>query len=321
MSKNHIKEAFSNNPVVLVIGDVMLDHYRFGETTRMSPEAPVPIVKINKEETKLGGAANVAMNLKQLNATVRLIGGFGADYNAGILMEMLTSQVTFGPHILADRPTTVKTRIMAQGQQMLRIDRESCIKIQGEDERKIIHGINHFWEDYAFEKPIGIFVSDYNKGFITKNIVKTLKSKECVCIADPKPDNIDYYKGFNVITPNRGETEQITGIKLTDEESIAYAGKTMQKDYDIETVLITLGEDGMAVFDKGNDPIFVKPVTYINKQVVDVTGAGDAVVAIFGLGIINGLDPEDAALCAVKGAEYVVGQIGTARVFTEIFMK
>lgn len=295
---------------VLIIGDIMLDQYIFGSVDRISPEAPVPVVLVEREEYRLGGAGNVARNVAALGGKCVLMGYIGADGPGRRMREMLAEHGIENECIeVTQRPTTTKTRIIAQQQQVVRIDREACTCL-GVDNRKIMLAAV---KEQAKESSV-IIISDYGKGLVTKEFMgelremrRTMKSPP-VILVDPKPKNYSAYTGVDLLTPNTKEAG-IDGGETTPLQVIALAGHALRRRLRSRRLLITLGSRGMMVFDKNTDTLHIPTAA---KTVYDVTGAGDTVIAVLGLALASGLSPLQGCLLANYAAGLVVGQVGAA---------
>jgi rfaE bifunctional protein kinase chain/domain len=293
-----------------VIGDIILDKYLWGDVERISPEAPVPVVDVKKETVSLGGASNVANNIASLDAKAYMIGVVGDDENAKIIENLLKSK-NINPVLITDksRPTIEKTRIIAVSQQLLRIDREDRSKLDTEIEDEIINEIENI------KDKINVFiVSDYGKGVITQRIMDFIKSLNKPIFVDPKPSNYQLYKNTTILTPNKKEAyESIKADKNTDLE---FVGRKIMSDLELNQLLITLGGEGMALFE--GDKILRIPTKA--KKVFDVTGAGDTVISVLALARLAGGTWEESASLANTAAGYVVGEIGTATVSRDILI-
>ncbi|HCO12456.1 MAG TPA: D-glycero-beta-D-manno-heptose-7-phosphate kinase [Desulfonauticus sp.] len=285
-----------------IIGDIMLDQYSFGEVERISPEAPVPVVHIKEDKYLLGGAGNVARNLKHLGANPILFSVIGKDKAGEKIKEILAAEKIEAYLVESDkRPTTIKTRIMAQNQQMLRIDREESHHLDTTERKKLL--------DFLDKKINSnyLLLSDYGKGCICPSLLKKLTNFSL--IVDPKEKNYPFYRDFYLLTPNKKEAEQATGLRIEDEKSLIQTGLKLKEKFRLKNLVITLGPKGMAVFPESGE-IFLLP-TFAQK-VFDVTGAGDTVIATITLGLASGLDLLTAALIANFAAGIVVAEIGTA---------
>jgi D-beta-D-heptose 7-phosphate kinase/D-beta-D-heptose 1-phosphate adenosyltransferase len=301
------------NKKVLVIGDLMLDEYIFGNVERISPEAPVPILDVKEERLTLGGAGNVIKNLKSLDTNVTVCSIIGLDYAGEKVLKTLNSLGvnTNGLFINQMRKTSKKTRIIAGSQQIVRIDHESKETIKGRDAKLILDFIEENIKDYD-----AIIISDYAKGVISKDIIDICvrKGKEynIPINVDPKEKNYLLYKGVNTITPNLKELANGSEIKIENEETL---NRAIQITFDhllCETVLLTRGSDGMSVYNRENPNGFHIPT--FAKKVFDVTGAGDTVISVYTLALISGANEIEAAYIANAAAGYVVGEIGAASI-------
>ncbi|MEZ5358756.1 MAG: D-glycero-beta-D-manno-heptose-7-phosphate kinase [Candidatus Zixiibacteriota bacterium] len=300
---------------IAVIGDVMLDEYLWGQVDRISPEAPVPVVNIKRESATPGGAANVAANIVGLGDNPLLIGVVGNDNSASLLDWLLREQGIPTEGLIYDiqRPTTVKTRIVAHNQQVVRADREQKGDISHEMEQQVmafLHDRKHSLK--------GMIISDYGKGVITASLLEqliTFSLAHNIFIAvDPKDDNFPRYKKVSLITPNHHEAGRAYGKTIEDEESLLEVGNGLMKQLEPRSILITRGEKGMALFQKNKD---VKLIPTVAKTVFDVTGAGDTVIASFVSAMAAGATLEEATMLSNQAAGVVVGEVGTAVITKE----
>lgn len=302
---------------VLVIGDLMVDRYIRGKVTRISPEAPVPVVEVSEENLLLGGATNVANNILSLGGKVFITGVIGNDNMGRVLMRLLKEKGinTGGVMTVRERPTTVKTRIYAHDQQVVRFDRETKSEIDNATVSMILDYIKR-----CLPQIKAIILSDYCKGVITRKLVaKLLKitGSKIFVSADPKIGHFDYYSGVSLITPNIQEASFGSGINIVDEQSLVNAGKNLLKKLRCRAILITRGSEGMTLFEKSGKVTHIP--TYA-KEVYDVTGAGDTVIASFSLCHSAGAVLADSARFANHAAGIVVGETGTAVVTQEEIM-
>ncbi len=293
---------------ILVVGDIILDHYQYGKVERISPEAPVPIVLIQNEEYKLGGAANVANNLSALGEHPHLIGVVGKDLDAKEI-EGLVKQKTIPCNLISSDkcPTIKKTRIIAQNQQVLRLDRE----VSNTSHWDIVYPVLSKFKD-KFEL---IIISDYGKGVVGRELLEELSNWKTLLLIDPKKRNFNNYKGCFLLTPNRKEAEELSGVVLNNRESIIEAGRLILKKTNAENLLITLGSEGMVLFESGGGDVFHLPA--ISRRVFDVTGAGDTVLSAIALGLSKGLSLIESCVFANICAGIVVGKVGTSVVLWE----
>ncbi|HQN17642.1 MAG TPA: D-glycero-beta-D-manno-heptose-7-phosphate kinase [Syntrophobacteraceae bacterium] len=312
--KDRLIEAILRFPTcrILVVGDIMLDTFIWGEVNRISPEAPVPVVEVREESQLLGGSANVAHNVAGLGGKTAVAGVVGNDH-AGRLLLSLFEEIavsTDGLVIEDDRPTTVKTRIIAQHQQVVRFDREWLAPLK----ERTLERILSYIED-NLPNLNGIIVSDYAKGVVSREFLDALRrmvsASALPVVVDPKVQHADLYRSFTMVTPNHHEASQMSGTVIRNEETLIRAGKRLLELLACETVLITRGKEGMSLFQCDGRIVHIPTVA---QRVFDVTGAGDTVIAAMTLGIVAGLAPEDAALLANLAAGIVVGQVGTAAV-------
>ncbi len=314
MNKTKISKLLTNfaKSRIIVLGDIMLDRYLWGNVDRISPEAPVPVVSINKETTNLGGAANVAANVRALGADVTLLGVVGDDMMAEILKTNLTESdlKTSGLLVDKDRPTTVKSRIVAHNQQVVRIDREST----GEIPPMLVEQLTAKFSK-LMKNIDGIIISDYGKGVITYDLLSTLipmaKNEGVFIAVDPKEVHFMNYREVSVITPNHHEAGFISGKKITNDTILADVGWNLMDLLNLESLLITRGEKGMALFEQDRNLTLIPAQA---KTVYDVTGAGDTVIATLAVARTAGASMQEAAIFANAAAGLAVAQFGTARI-------
>jgi rfaE bifunctional protein kinase chain/domain len=295
---------------VLVVGDVMLDEFLWGSASRLSPEAPVPVVRVTRQTFHLGGAGNVAANVRALGGQAVLVGVVGDDEAGRRLRAALAAPgVDDGLVTAADaRPTTVKTRIIAQHQQVVRADREQADNVPAADERALLERLR------ALLPACGaVVVSDYQKGVVTRGLMKALvplaRRRGVPVLVDPKVRHFGLYRNATLVTPNQQEAEQATGHAIRDEASLRAAGQRILRQVGCEAVLITRGEHGLALFPRRGRPTLIPTAA---RQVFDVTGAGDTVIATLALGLGAGTGLVAAAVLANHAAGVVVGKLGTA---------
>jgi D-beta-D-heptose 7-phosphate kinase/D-beta-D-heptose 1-phosphate adenosyltransferase len=312
--KKRLAEAISRFPAsrVLIVGDVMLDSFIWGEVSRISPEAPVPVVVVREESHLLGGAANVVHNVATLGGQAMVAGSIGNDLAGQELLRRFEqiSVPTCGLIYEEGRPTTVKTRIIARHQQVVRYDREHQAPLKQDTSEHILSFIRE-----NLPRLGAVIVSDYAKGVVTRPFLDALRRLVAAApvpvVVDPKVQHADLYRSFTMITPNNHEASQMSGIEINDEETLIRAGKSLLEQLACESVLITRGRDGMSLFHHDGQMVHIPTVA---QRVFDVTGAGDTVIAAVTLGIVAGLSREDAALLANLAAGFVVGEVGTAAV-------
>jgi len=300
---------------VLVIGDLMLDEFIWGEVSRISPEAPVPVVWVKKESFMPGGASNVANNLKSLGADVHLVGVLGDDENAAILKGELEQKGIRTDGIITDvsRPTILKTRVVAHHQQVVRIDKEKKDGLNDAIIEKMAAHIKGIIKDVD-----AIIIEDYAKGVITPALLSKVipLAKHCkkIISVDPKEEHFNYYKGVSVITPNNHEAARAVGFEINDDATLKKAGSRLLEKLNCRICIITLGENGMAVFQKNKS---MEQIPTVAQEVFDVSGAGDTVIASYTLALASGADPITAAHISNCAAGIVVGKVGIAVVTPE----
>ena len=305
-----ILEKFSTLNI-LVIGDVILDRYWWGEVSRISPEAPVPVVRLNNTSLAAGGAANVAANIAGLGATPILVGIVGDDDGAQQFPEVLRGANVSSDHLVLDkhRPTTVKTRVIAHSHHVVRVDQEHADGISVDTENAIVEKLRA-----EIPRADAIAVSDYAKGMLTNRVLADLfqiasESGKPVLV-DPKGKDYSKYKGAALLTPNRREAAE--ACNLDDHgDVVARAGGKLMADLDLEALLVTEGEEGMTLFRRSHAPIQMAAEA---REVYDVTGAGDTVIATLAVALGAGADVEIAARLANVAAGLVVEQVGTTAV-------
>ncbi len=308
--KNMLSKLSSGK--VLVIGDLMLDTYLIGDSTRISPEAPVPVVKIAETKHVLGGAGNVARAITALGGKSTIIGVVGKDFQAKE-MQNLFEKENVNSSLLAveSRSTTIKTRVLARGQQMLRMDMESDMPLSEAEEKEIFALLENELDNFD-----AVIVSDYAKGCVTKSLMDFLrnykeKKKNLKIFVDPKPANKDIYHDLFLLTPNFKETSELAGKEMKNLEEVERIGKELREELNLNFLLTTLGAQGMALFSKNTETLHIATTA---KQVFDVTGAGDTVIATLALALSVGLSEEEACILANLAAGVVVGKIGSATV-------
>jgi len=296
-------------PKILVIGDLMIDHYLWGDVNRVSPEAPVQVVQINKETIILGGAGNVINNLVALGSDVMVLSVVGNDQNATQITQML-EELKVKHYLIHDknRKTTKKSRIIASAQQIVRYDHETIEPISQEAEALLSVGVLNIIDQFDV-----VLISDYGKGVITDTIVSKINfaalGSGSKVLVDPKGSNYTKYIGSYLLTPNKKEANEATGIKIVDDTTLKQALKILQKISCVKIPMITLSEDGIAILDE-DDNLIKKPT--VAKEVFDVTGAGDTVLASLGYCLAQGKDILSSIEFANLAAGVVVGKIGSA---------
>jgi D-glycero-beta-D-manno-heptose-7-phosphate kinase len=290
---------------ILVVGDLMIDEWIWGAVTRISPEAPVPVVAVTDHSFTLGGAGNVANNLVALGARVEFIGAVGKDAFAKLARGMLREKAVsdHGIFVVGDRPTTRKTRIVAHNQQVVRADWEDPSPLSPIDRAKIVG----YLRDNAARFD-AVILSDYAKGLLSWEIVQAALSCDLV-LADPKPQNLEFFKGVTCVAPNQHEAEIATGITIDSDASLHSAGTRLLRMLDCRYVVITRGEHGMALFGAQGERLTIPSVA---RKVFDVSGAGDTVIAVLSLALAGGATIELAMQLANFAAGAVVEKLGTA---------
>ncbi len=293
---------------ILVIGDLILDEFIWGVVERISPEAPVPVVKASSQSFMPGGASNVANNICALNGKVDIVGVIGSDLYGNTLREELEGRGIGTEGLIVDkkRPTSLKTRIIAHNQQVVRIDKETDSHIDGKELKQIL--------DYVEEKikdVDAIVIEDYGKGIITRKLLNSVlslakKSKKIISI-DPKEDHFSLYKEATVITPNKSELEKATYVKIKDFRALKKAALKLLNKLKTKGVLVTLGEDGMCLFEKNKK---ITHIPTVAQEIFDVSGAGDTVIAAVTLSLVSGANLIEAAHISNCAAGVVVGKVG-----------
>ena len=300
-----------SNVRAMVIGDLILDEYVWGGVDRVSPEAPVQIVTVNDKELRLGGAGNVVNNLLALNCQVDVASVVGNDDDGRVLLSLLKERGLSAKGVFSEsgRVTSRKTRILASNQQIVRIDQETTTSISAESETFII---SHLQDN--IDALDVIYVSDYQKGVLTgrllESIIESGRRAGVPVLVDPKGHDFSKYRGATLLTPNRKEAQDATGIEIADEDSLVLAGRKLLRDVELDAVVLTRSEEGMTIF-TAEDEVNLPTVA---REVFDVSGAGDTVLALFGLGMALDLPLQDAAGLANLGAGVVVGKVGTSTV-------
>ncbi len=297
---------------VLVLGDFILDRFIWGSVSRISPEAPVPVVNVNRESFLLGGSLNVANNIHTLGGIVYPCGIVGRDLEGRLLMRGLRRFGIETGGVVQDktRPTTIKTRVIAHSQQVVRVDREKIQPLSVSDIRRILQFIQK-----KIKQADVVIVEDYGKGVVEPSLLKPLlklaKRLKKPVLVDPKEKHFSLYKGVTAITPNRSEAYGGYNASNGRQPDLEEAGRGLLKQLNLQAVLITLGEEGMALFEK-NQPTQRIPTTA--REVFDVSGAGDTVIAAFGLSLAAGATLQQAAVLSNLAAGIVVGKLGTATI-------
>lgn len=296
---------------LLVVGDLILDEFIWGKVDRISPEAPVPVVWVERESAMPGGAANVASNVRALGGQVRLLGLVGQDSSGQRLTRELENRGISSCDILVDptRPTTAKTRVIAHHQQVVRIDREQVHRLGPPLLKRLVEKARG-----AIPLIQGVIIEDYGKGLVSaellRPVVELAKRHGKVITVDPKEEHFSTYRGVTALTPNKKEAALAAKMPITDEKSLIEAGRKILEELKPEVLLITRGEEGMSLFSRdGNKPIRIPTVA---REVFDVSGAGDTVIAAFTLARAAGASFLEAAVISNAAAGVVVGKVGVA---------
>ncbi|HUL44738.1 MAG TPA: D-glycero-beta-D-manno-heptose-7-phosphate kinase [Bacteroidota bacterium] len=310
LSEQRIDDLFASmaGKRIAVIGDLMLDRYIWGSVSRISPEAPVPVIDMETEQARLGGAANVARNIKSLGGEPLLVGVIGADTSGKQLYDIIR-ETGFSPEgVIVDpsRPTTVKTRVIAHSQHVVRLDREQRTEVSAAIQRKIIDVLRMQLSHLS-----GIIIEDYNKGVVVKNLIHDIiglanEGGKPVTV-DPKFNNFFEYKNITVFKPNRKEAEEALGVRLHTEDDIQRAGNLLLERLQAKNVLLTLGERGMSLFESDGTSSHVPTKA---RNVADVSGAGDTVIASLTMSLVAGATVREAAALANHAGGVVCGYVG-----------
>jgi len=295
---------------ILVIGDIMLDEYIWGEVERISPEAPVPVVRVTSESWVLGGAANVANNICSLGGRAVLAGMIGPDPAGRRLKKLLRHSKIDGRGLVAERgrPTITKSRVLAGHQQVVRIDKEDSSSLKKSESERLLRLVRELINEVE-----GIVLEDYAKGIVSQELVDELsrlaRGKGRFLVVDPNQKNVFTYRDVMLVTPNRKEALSASGMNR--EAKVEAIGRGLLKQWGCRAVLLTLGEDGMCLFEAGKKPHYIPTVA---REVYDVSGAGDTVVSTAALALASGANLQEAAHLANCAAGVVVGKLGTATV-------
>lgn len=323
ISPKALLERFSKQRI-LVVGDVMLDWFIWGSVSRISPEAPVPVVEVQRESRYPGGAANVARNMTPFETSLELAGLFGQDANGSLLTETLAEcGIGVGCCIQsADYPTITKTRVVARHQQVVRIDREKRRTTSPEQVAELLSKVEPILPNLD-----GIIIEDYGKGLITQRLVSGILAlagkHDVVVTVDPKPGNLIEWKGVTALKPNRSEAFACAGVEDNNRDEavdpmqdapLLAVGRSLLDRWACQQVLLTLGEQGMLVFIEGCEPEHIEAKA---REVFDVSGAGDTAIAIYTLGLCAGLNPVVAAQISNFASSIVVGKLGTTPIGRE----
>jgi D-beta-D-heptose 7-phosphate kinase/D-beta-D-heptose 1-phosphate adenosyltransferase len=297
---------------ILVVGDAIMDEFVWGRVERISPEAPVPVVVVDRESLMLGGAGNVVNNIVALGGQVVLCGVIGNDPMGRELVRMLRKMNTTTEGLVVEdgRPTTIKTRVVAHSQQVVRVDREERRPVDPDSTEKLLATAEQHLPSIQ-----AIVISDYGKGVVGESLMDGLRAvtrnRQVLLAVDPKVQNLHLYRQVTLITPNHHEAQAMSGVAIQDRESLERAGTSLLQELDCGMVLITQGEAGMTLFHRGDSSVHIPTVA---RKVFDVSGAGDTVISSFTLSLAAGLTSREAAVVANFAAGIVVGEVGTATV-------
>ena len=300
---------------IAVVGDLMVDKYVWGSVLRISPEAPVPVVEVEKETERLGGAANVANNIRSLGGEPISMGVRGNDANGLLLHKLIEEQScpTMGIVVDASRPTTIKTRVIAHGQHVVRIDNEYKKNISPSVQEQLVSVLRD-----NISSIDGIILEDYNKGVIVTSlihqIIKLARKYHKVITVDPKFNNFFEYKNVSVFKPNKKEVEEAIGRRLIAEDDIEDAGALLLKKLNAENILLTRGEKGMSLFEQNGT---VSHIPTHAREVADVSGAGDTVIATLTMALASGISIRESSILANHAAAIVCGEVGIVPIMPE----
>jgi D-glycero-beta-D-manno-heptose-7-phosphate kinase len=314
----NIKKWFSGKRIA-VIGDLMLDRYFWGKVSRISPEAPVPVVEVGEESTRLGGAANVANNIASLGGVPIMIGVVGNDAGAEMLRTLVAERGFPTDGIVVDnsRPTTIKTRVIAHAQHVVRIDHEEKGDLKKDVQERVLGCLKN-----QIDSLDGIILEDYNKGVLTKELISSVislakKHKKTITV-DPKFNNFFEYKGVTVFKPNRKETEEALGRHMAVFEDMEKSAKELLKRLDAENILMTLGEKGMILLEQDGS---ISHVETKARHVADVSGAGDTVIATLTMAMVAGASVRESAALANYAGGIVCGEVGIVPIDKDLLVQ
>ncbi len=300
---------------VLVVGDIMVDQFIWGKVSRISPEAPVPVVNVTSENLLLGGCANVLNNVFSMGGQVAVSGIVGSDTMGKWLVDTLQKMDidTAGVIVEQGRPTVVKTRVIAHSQQVVRFDREDTSPVTRDSLQKIVAYIQSTQNDLG-----AVIISDYNKGVFSEQLVREIRTitaeRGIILCIDPKQSDFSLYQGCDLLTPNRQEMERALGREMKGREDLVQGGSALIRDFGFGALLVTMGEEGMTLFEHEGA---VTHIPAVAREVFDVTGAGDTVIGVFALCVAAGATLTEAAILANHAAGIAVGKVGTAPVYRD----
>ena len=318
--KNNILDVILRfeNKRIAIIGDLMLDRYLWGSAIRISPEAPVPVVDIDQESNRLGGSANVANNIITLGGIAYPIGLIGNDHNGNIILELMNSDKFITDGIIKDPnlPTTVKTRVIANNQHVVRIDRENKHTISEKSYQLLFNFIEANIKSFD-----AIIFEDYNKGVITKELIKNVinlaKKHSIPVTVDPKFDNFFEFVNVDVFKPNRKEAEEAIGQKIKSDEDLFKVMQSIQRKIDCANLLLTRGEKGMALMEKNGE---ITLISTRARNIADVSGAGDTVISTLTMALVSGATPKEAAVISNFAAGIVCEEVGVVPIRKDILI-
>jgi len=315
---SQIQKGFTGKRIA-VVGDLMLDRYFWGRVARISPEAPVPVVEIDEESTRLGGAANVANNIASLGGVPIMIGIVGKDAGAESLRTLVTEKGFPADGIVIDnsRPTTIKTRVIAHAQHVVRIDQEEKLDLNAETQGRVLTALEN-----QIKSLDGIILEDYNKGVLTKGLIKSViqlaKDYKKPITVDPKSNNFFEYQRVSVFKPNRKEAEEALGHRLHTIDDMEGAVRDLLKKLAADNVLLTLGEMGMVLLERNGSPVHVETRA---RHVADVSGAGDTVIATLTMAMAAGATIQESASLANYAGGIVCGEVGIVPIEKDILIQ
>lgn len=309
----------AGNAWALVVGDLMLDRYLIGEVERISPEAPVPVVLLRQQYDRVGGAANVAANLAMLGIPTRIAGVVGQDADGKTLVDMMAAIGIASPAVVQSpqRPTTTKTRVLSGHQQMMRLDQESRAPIGTEEMQQLLQQVLREVE----QRPAVVILSDYAKGVLSKSlceqIIQHCRQSGITVLVDPKGLDYSKYRGATALTPNKRETADACKVDVRDSTALLDAASHLRNTLELDFIAMTRGEEGISLIDAAQ----TRHIAATAKQVFDVSGAGDTVIATLAAGLISGLNHVDALQLANIAAGIVVGKVGTVPITREELLR
>ena len=304
---------------VLIVGDIMVDQFIWGKVSRISPEAPVPVVQVTSESLLLGGCANVLNNVFSMGGKVAVSGIVGSDTMGGWLIDTLRKMNidTAGVIVEQGRPTIVKTRVIAHNQQVVRFDREDKRPVTRDSLQRILAYVESVKDDLG-----AVIISDYNKGVFSQKLIEKIREitseRGTILCIDPKQSDFSLYRGCDLITPNRQETERALGREIESRDDLIKGGAALIRDFGFRALLVTMGEEGMTLFEHDGT---VTHIPTVAREVFDVTGAGDTVIGVLALCAAAGATFAEAAVLANHAAGIAVGKVGTAPVYQDELKK